>query len=210
MSALGGTWMSQWNARAICGAQLKGASQELSLAEILPTKTTPEEIAQYGWVAGMPLGQTGPDGWCELFGGPNYNAQAEFEPVSSMDAQLSGANDFASSGVCLRNTRMRAEVFDGATQRPGLEGYQQFISWVKARLIAGHVVSIGVFDAGDDDDQYDHEVTVLRIGTNHDPTDASYYDDDVLYFDDHGVYTLEQKNGKARSGVKSAAGGCCR
>jgi hypothetical protein len=27
----------------------------------------------------------------------------------------------------------------------------------------------------------------MALGTNHDPTDPSYYDDDVLYFDDHGA-----------------------
>ena len=38
---------------------------------------------------------------------------------------------------------------------------------------------------------------MLKIGTDHDVTDASYYDTDVLYFDDHGVYTLA-KNDKGK------------
>ena len=46
-----------------------------------------------------------PPGWCELFGDPNYNAQVEFEPLPDLDARFSGENDFASSGVCLRNVR---------------------------------------------------------------------------------------------------------
>jgi hypothetical protein len=217
MSALGGTFMSQWNGRAVCGAQLKGAV-EMTLDQILPKKTPPDAPALYGWEVGMPLNQSGPPGalqsptrlpagpltprgaclpgWCEVFGDPNYNAQVEFEPLPDLDLRFSGDNDFASSGTCLRNARMRFDIFSAQTQLPGLEGYKQFISWIKARLIAGQVVSIGVFDAGDDDEQYDHEVTVLRMGTNHEPDDASYYDDDVLYFDDHGVYTLALINGK--------------
>jgi hypothetical protein len=43
------------------------------------------------------------------------------------------------------------------------------------------------------DPQYDHEVSVIAIGTNHGITDPTYYDDDVLYFDDHGGYTLVGK-----------------
>jgi hypothetical protein len=42
--------------------------------------------------------------------------------------------------------------------------------------------------------QYDHEVYVTAIGTNHLPIDATYYDDDVLYFDDHGGYALVGNN----------------
>lgn len=62
MSALGGTFMSQWNARAICGAQLKGAVEELTLDQILPKKTPPDAPALYDWEVGMPLNQSGPPG----------------------------------------------------------------------------------------------------------------------------------------------------
>jgi hypothetical protein len=29
----------------------------------------------------------------------------------------------------------------------------------------------------------DHEVAVIGLGTNHSPTDPTYYPDDVVYFD---------------------------
>ena len=57
---------------------------------------------------------------------------------------------------------------------------------VKQRVIAGDTVAIAVLNNGGNDPQYDHEVTVSKIGTNHSPTDSTYYDDDVLYFEDHG------------------------
>ena len=72
----------------------------------------------------------------------------------------------------------------------GLSGYQDFMSWVKSQTIAGHQVTLGVLlnsQAGGSDAQYDHIVSVIKIGTNHAPTDPTYYADDVLYFDDHGV-----------------------
>ena len=31
---------------------------------------------------------------------------------------------------------------------------------------------------------------MLKIGTNHALNDPAYYPDDVVYFDDHGAYTL--------------------
>ena len=62
-------------------------------------------------------------------------------------------------------------------------------------LINGKQVTIGMMYYGGDDQSYDHIVTVLGVGTNHDITDPTYYDDDVLYIDDHGAYSL-MKNGK--------------
>jgi hypothetical protein len=32
------------------------------------------------------------------------------------------------------------------------------------------------------------KVTVAKVGTDHDVNDATYYDDDVLYIEDHGVF----------------------
>jgi hypothetical protein len=81
---------------------------------------------------------------------------------------------------------MKGEIFDSANQPSGLEGYKAYMSWVKSQVIAGKVVSIGILCNGGSDPIYDHEVTVMKIGTNHDPTDSTYYDDDVVFFDDHG------------------------
>jgi hypothetical protein len=79
----------------------------------------------------------------------------------------------------------------------GFAGYRDFMRWIKAQVIAGHRVALGILDNGGTDPQYDHIVTVIKIGTNHAPDDASYYPDDVIYFDDHGGYTLHRgANGK--------------
>ena len=51
------------------------------------------------------------------------------------------------------------------------------MTWVKSEVIAGHQVTIGVLVNGGTDPQYDHEVTVTAIGTNH-PIDATYNGDE--------------------------------
>ena len=63
------------------------------------------------------------------------------------------------------------------------------MSWVKSKVIKGHQVTVGVLVKGGTDPQYDHEVSVVAIGTNYPNSDA-YDPRDVLYFDDHGGYTL--------------------
>jgi hypothetical protein len=67
-----------------------------------------------------------------------------------------------------------------------MAGYQDYMQWVIALLDGGG------------DPQEDHEVSVIKIGTNHclvsGPNNtcaqfdnSRYYDDDVLYFEDHGA-----------------------
>ncbi|MEI6800512.1 MAG: hypothetical protein WCO04_15060 [Pseudomonadota bacterium] len=128
----------------------------------------------------------------------NSNAQMLLENVSS---GVSGANDFAHASLCASNSGLKATTYPFATgfktANVGLSGVQDYLSWVKAEMIAGHHVTIGVLQNGGDDAQYDHEVSVLKIGTNHAVNDPTYYADDVLYFDDHGLYTL-QLNGKGQ------------
>ncbi len=161
-----GQWMSQFDARLICG---------------------------------VGLSQSGPgpnDAWCDRHKNvPNYNAQLLLE---NPDTGVSGPNHFASAATCLANSRLSAATYPYTTgfrtRNLGLSGYQDYMSWVKSELIAGNQVTVGVLVQGGGDPQYDHDVTVLAIGTNHAVTDPSYYDDDVLYFDDHGGYTLVRNN----------------
>lgn len=160
-----GQWMSQFNARLVCGA-FAGLETNGSGASLLQ--------------AGNPLGKK-----------PNYNAQLLIE---SPGTGASGPDDFAHAALCGANAALTTVTYPYGTgyhaANNGLAGYEDFMSWVKAQVIAGHVVTIGVLYHGATDAQYDHEVTVLRIGTQHSPTDATYHPDDVLYFDDHGAYTL--------------------
>lgn len=173
----------------------------------------------------MPLGQSGPPGWCEAFrGNPNFNSQgAEAPPLlrekrtriknrvhtwpdtawrcrrpltrspstvsyESPGDTIVGPYDFASAKSCLANAHLDATVYASALQPHGQAGFEHFIGWVKSRLIAGDVVSIGILDRFGSDAQYDHEVTVVKVGTNHALDDARYYADDVLYWEDHGAY----------------------
>jgi hypothetical protein len=161
-----GQWMSQFNARLICGTGLS---------------------------------QSGIDSWCANHHNvPNYNAQLLIEDPGT---SVTGTNPYANAAQCLANSRLSGVTYPYSTgfrtANAGLPGYQDYMSWVKREMIAGHQVTVAVLWKFGSDPQYDHEVTVLKIGTNHSPTDPSYYADDVLYIEDHGLYTIA--NGKLSS-----------
>ena len=133
---------------------------------------------------GVSLSQTGPDAYCGAHkDAPDYNAQLLLEPTAA-----------ANVNTCLANYGLTFEQYDSSSQPAGKAGYQDFMSWVKAQTIAGHQITLGVLEPGGTDPQYDHIVSVVKIGTNHDATDATYYGDDVLYIEDHGSLTF--LNGK--------------
>jgi hypothetical protein len=159
-----GQWLSQYNSRLVCG-------------EFFGPETN-----GYGaslQQAGNPPGRNA-----------NYNAQVLLQTPGT----FSGSYDFGFAARCAANARLQLTSYPTATgyqtANTGTAGYQDFMKWIKAQTIAGNQVTLGVLINGSDDDQYDHIVSVIKIGTNHSPTDASYYADDVLYFDDHGLYTL--------------------
>jgi hypothetical protein len=155
-----GQWMSQFNARLICGTGLS---------------------------------QSGRDGFCQEHHTPDFNAQVLIE---SPHTGVSGPNRFADAATCLSNSRLHATTFDYQRQKPGMAGYRQYMQWVKQQVIDGHQVGVALLDGGGDP-QEDHEVSVIKIGTNHclqaGPSDSCakfdprYFDDDVLYFEDHGA-----------------------
>ena len=166
-----GQWMSQSNARLVCGTGLS---------------------------------QSGPNGACAAHNNtPNYNAQLLLE---SPGTGVSGPNVYADAAQCLSNSRLRGATFNYSTQSTGIVGYQEYLSWVKAEVIAGHQVTVGVLIQGESDPQYDHEVSVIKIGTNHSPSDTSYYPDDVLYIDDHGNYTLSGSHFTNNPAIPPGAG----
>ena len=76
---------------------------------------------------------------------------------------------------------------------------KDFLAWVKNQVLKGIPVAIGVYEnmkwfgaSNGSSEGYDHIVTITGIGSNHplkkDGTDV-YYDDDVIYIDDHGLWT---------------------
>ena len=153
--------MSQFNLRLLCGATLDSIPAGENLTEILPESAPNGYPNPMTWTVGMSLNQSGPDQWCETFkNDPNYNAQMEFE--SPDPGVVSGSNDYAHAEMCVRNARMDVSIFDGVGQSSGLDGYTEFISWIKGELIDGKYVGIGVLisEYGDrGDSQYDHEVS---------------------------------------------------
>jgi len=162
-----GQWMSQFNARLVCGAFF-GDETDGGGASLLQ--------------AGNPLAPHQQI---------NYNAQLLIE---NPDTKVSGPYDYAYAALCGSNARFATVSYPYSglrTANLGMAGYRDYMSWVKSRLIAGDHVTLAVLFNGGTDPQYDHEVTVVKIGTNHSPKDATYYDDDVVYFDDHGAYTLK-------------------
>ncbi len=165
-----GQYLSQYNARALCGTG---------------------------------LAQAGAGSSCAIHGQPNYNAQYLLETPGQ---GFSGPRTFANAAQCDANARLAATTYNSEKQPAGIAGYQQYMSWVKAQVIAGNHVTVGVLMAGGSAPQYDHEVSVLRIGTNHSPTDPTYYADDVLYFDDHGLYTLEGSQFTGNPAIPPGAG----
>lgn len=160
-----GQWMSQYNARLICGAffgyETNGYGASLEQA-------------------GTPLTK-------------NFNQNAQLL-IENPKSNVSGPYDFAHASLCGSNARLKMTTYPYTsgykTANIGINGYKDYMSWIKSRVIAGDQVTIAVLFNGLDDPQYDHEVSVIKIGTNHSPTDPTYYADDVMYFDDHGAYTL--------------------
>lgn len=166
-----GQWMSQFNARLVCGTGLS---------------------------------QSGPDGACRAHhGNVDYNAQLLIEDPGT---GASGPNVYADAAQCLSNSRLQGSTFDYTAQTPGMTGYEQYMTWVKKEIIRGHQVTVGVLINGYRDPQYDHEVTVIKIGTNHSPSDATYYVDDVLYIEDHGAYTMSGDKFTSNPAIPPGAG----
>lgn len=190
--SFGGTWFSQFYSRFLCGAVLDSIPSGAELSNILPINMEYPDPNLFS--AGSSLNQTGPDGWCELFNAPNYNAQMEYEDPNPN--VVSGPNDFAHASLCVSNALMKSTIYPAESQKSGIAGYQDFMSWIKNEVIKGNVVFLAVIIQGGDDGEYDHEVTVTKIGTNHDPNDPTYYADDVIYFEEHGCFSADLRTGR--------------
>ena len=129
-----------------------------------------------------------------------YVSQYDARAIASGDAPqylsdsqlLLGVNDVAAA----KAMHLAAIPFRAAEKDDG----EAFLTWVKANVMAGYPVAIGVFanesliegatdpDAGSA--EYDHIVGVTGISSKHPFTaPAVYYDDDVITFNDNGLWT---------------------
>lgn len=63
------------------------------------------------------------------------------------------------------------------------------MAWIKAELVSGHHVTIGVIDQphGPNDLPYSHIANVVRVDSVN--SSAPYLGRDVMYIDDHGLFT---------------------
>ena len=124
-----------------------------------------------------------------------YDARAITSPNVSQTSEnsqlLIGLNDTATA------TSMRLAYI-----RPtgsALKNSPAFLAWIKDKIASGAPVIIGIFmnqnrfygiqnlSAGDSD--YDHIVTVTGFISTHTPTTpATYYSDDRIIFEDHGLW----------------------
>lgn len=75
-----------------------------------------------------------------------------------------------------------------------------FMLWVKKHIQQLHPVIIGVYEnsqvfglSGDGDPDYDHIVPVTGWGSTH-VLNKEYYDTDIIYFSDNGLYTPDGIN----------------
>jgi hypothetical protein len=162
-----GQWMSQYNSRLVCGAfwGTESNGQGLSLLQ-----------------AGNPLTNK-----------INYNAQVAIE---SPNMGVSGPYDFAHASLCAANAGLRARSYPyDSGANIGMAGFQNYLLWIKTEVMAGHQVMIGTLLHTGKDAQYDHEVSVMAIGTRFPNDSTTFHPDDILYFDDHGVFTLSSSNG---------------
>jgi hypothetical protein len=177
-----GQWLSQYNMRLVCGTGLS---------------------------------QSGPNGFCAKHGVPNFNAQVLIE---NPDTGVSGPNRYAAAATCLANSRLHATTYDYTKQEPGMAGYENYMQWIKAEVMRGHQVGIALLDGGGDP-QEDHEVSVVKIGTNHCLTaganqtcavfdNSRYYEDDVLYLEDHGADTAKPDTNPAIPPGAGSTTGC--
>jgi hypothetical protein len=166
-------------------------------------------------VCGTGLSQSGPNGFCAEHGVPDFNSQVLIE---SPGTGVSGPNRYADAAGCLSNSRLHATTYDYTTEQPGMAGYDDFIQWIKGEVISGHQVGLALLDGGGDP-QEDHEVSVVKIGTNHclvpGPNNtcaqfdnSRYYGDDVLYIEDHGADTARPDTNPAIPPGAGSTTGC--
>jgi len=104
---------------------------------------------------------------------------------------VTGPNTYSHFSQYADNAVLEYETFNYTDQSDGIAGFKEYMSWIKLMLIQGKQTTIGTIFRTGSNTQYDHIVTVTAVGTNHDVTDSTYYDDDVLYIDDHGAWSFK-------------------
>lgn len=185
-----GLWASQYNVRLLCGYQSQGDD---------------------GYAAGTPLLQSGPEGYCAAHTGDDGVATPHHDAQLLLDARdvSKGENSVL---ACANNAGLAASVYAAPANLDGQPALEDFVAWIKKELRAGHWVTTGVLTQGGTNDEYDHIVSIVSVGTNHAGDDTAFYADDVLYLEDHGAYTFlgdaETNNPAIPPGANGDGNGC--
>jgi hypothetical protein len=95
-----------------------------------------------------------------------------------------------SFGTAAANLKLVATPFNSALQKSGSLGHQAFLTWVKAEVIKGNYVTLGVIHPGGGG-PYSHIVNVIGVDSNAPATSTAYNGSDVLILDDHGLMTSD-------------------
>jgi len=91
-------------------------------------------------------------------------------------------------GVAASRMGLVAQAYPSAGQQGGVAGYRHFMRWVKQQVVQGAYVTLGVIEQGGGK-PYGHIVNVVRVQSDFPANDTSYHGTDVLWIDDHGLYT---------------------
>ena len=228
-SAGGDSARSADSRQTTTAARVRGVATGVSLgsAALAPVVVPPAAPAPRTYTAGSRLPAriqwNANYGYCGevsfISAGLNYGqyvSQYDARAIASKNARQSlessqlllGVNDVATA----KAMRLSATAFNTA-QQPNSTA---FLTWVKSNVTAGYPVVIGVFqnqsrfygsrnlNAGDA--EYDHIVTATGITSTRPLTGpATYYADDVLTFNDNGLWT-KTPNGQPQNAFSYSFG----
>ncbi len=110
-----------------------------------------------------------------------------------------------SYGKAAGHLKLKATAYPSAQQATGQAGYENFMLWIRARIVAGDQVTLGVVDTFDNSPPYSHIVNVQRIESKYAGTNTTYHADDVLYVEDHGLVTYGGSNPAVPPGTTSTS-----
>ena len=80
------------------------------------------------------------------------------------------------------------------------DGSKKFLTWVKKNIALRYPVVIGVYGNMSHfealgEDEYDHIVPIIGIGSDHAITNTGYFEDDTIYFSDNGLIGNDTPSG---------------
>ncbi|KAJ3223214.1 hypothetical protein HK099_001402, partial [Clydaea vesicula] len=106
-------------------------------------------------------------------------------PLNQLVFEGTNDNSLNNFGNAAKFLGLQGETFDSSSQKGGIDGYKDFMTWVKKEVIKGNQVALGIII---DNGPYDHIVPVIQIESDYSSDNLTWHDDDMLYIDDHGEF----------------------